>query len=192
MGIGRNRWGDYSGAALDPSTGCTWLYSEYARATNSWGTRVGEVCLRAAMPPCILSSKFQRTSMVVSQTYYTDRSYTITGGVPSWMVGRTLIRTPNNDRFNTAASGYLRFTTPVSWWVYVLFDSRASNKPDWLDQGGWVRRSNRIFTSLGSQPYLEVWRKMFTAGQCVDLGGNFGPGSSGENRSNYAVVYGAP
>jgi hypothetical protein len=334
--IGRNRWGDYSGAALDPSTGCTWLYSEYARRTNSWGTRIGEVCLRGGPPPCILLSKFQRTtvrtnntyytdrsyritsvppqyvnlsmirtpnderlnnaasgymrfemtmtnawvfvafdsrasrvpnwlstsngwvdtgdriltslnsqpsmrvyrkrysrgacvdlggnygpgsstqnrsnyfvfygrpagcvldtkfqttSMVLNQTYYTDRSYRITGGIPSWMVGRRLIRTPNNERLDRAASGYLRFTTPVDWYVYVLFDSRAANKPDWLDRGGWTRRTDRIFTSLSSQPYLEVWRKRFPAGACVDLGGNFGPGSSGENRSNYVVVYGAP
>jgi hypothetical protein len=75
----------------------------------------------------------------------------------------------------------------------VLFDSRASNVPDWLDKGGWERKSEyKVYTSLSSQPYLQVWKKRFAKGACVDLGGNFGPGSSGENRSNYAVVYGAP
>jgi hypothetical protein len=137
---------------------------------------------------CVLDPKFEETSITIGEHYYADRSYTITGGVPSWMVDRTLIQTPNDERFNNAASGYLRFTTPVSWWVYVLFDSRASSKPDWLN--GWEHRSQyKIYTSLKPQPYLEVWRKYFCAGQCVNLGGNFGPGSSDENRSNFVVVY---
>jgi hypothetical protein len=45
-GFGRNRWGDYSGAALDP-TGATprsiWIYGEYARPSNEWRTWIGEV-----------------------------------------------------------------------------------------------------------------------------------------------------
>jgi hypothetical protein len=176
-----------------PNSGQEGSHNVSVQAQSAEGTYTQTYTVEAKVfNACVLDPKFQITTIRVSEPYYTDRSYTITGGVPSWMVGRTLIQTPNNERFNNAASGYLHFTTPVSWWVYVLFDKRASNKPDWLDQGGWVRRSNRILTSLGSQPYLEVWRKMFTAGQCVDLGGNFGPGSSGENRSNYAVVYGAP
>jgi hypothetical protein len=105
------------------------------------------------------------------------------------MIGRMLIQTPNDERFNRTASGYIRFTNPVNWWVYVLFDSRASTIPDWLD--GWEHRSNyEIDTSLTTQPYLKVYRKMFKSGQCVDLGGNYGPGASDENRSNYTVVYG--
>ena len=73
--------------------------------------------------------------------------------------------------------------------VYVLFDSRSSTIPDWLKD--WYLLGDKITTSLSSQPYLKVYRKLFDAGQCVDLGGNYGPGSSNETRSNYAVVYGA-
>ena len=123
--------------------------------------------------------------------YYTDRSYTITGGVPSWMVGRSIIKTPNDERLNIGSSGYMRFSNPVDWYVYVLFDSRAANLPDWIDKGGWEKKSEyKITTSLSSQPYLQVWRKRFSAGACVDLGGNYGSGSSTENRSNFAVIYG--
>jgi len=138
---------------------------------------------------CTLDGNFQETTIQVRAQYYTDRDYTITGGMPDWMTGRTLIRTGNDDRFDSSASGYLTFTTPVDWWVYVLFDSRAADMPSWLND--WELRSDiRITTSLGTQPYLKVYRKQFTAGQCVDLGGNYGPGSSAENRSNYVVVYG--
>lgn len=40
--IGRNRWGDYSGIARDPSTGDIWLYGEYAKPSNQWGTWIGK------------------------------------------------------------------------------------------------------------------------------------------------------
>jgi hypothetical protein len=137
---------------------------------------------------CSLNAKFKTTPMKVGASYYTDRNYTIGGGVPDWMVGRTLIRTVNDERSNTSASGYIRFSNPVNWWVYVLFDSRSSAIPGWLK--GWELRSEKITTSLSSQPYLKVYRKQFDAGQCVDLGGNYASGSSIETRSNYVVVYG--
>lgn len=44
---GRNRWGDYSGIALDPASGKTWVLGEFAYGTsatctsNSWRTQAG-------------------------------------------------------------------------------------------------------------------------------------------------------
>ena len=138
---------------------------------------------------CDLDAKFEEGIVQVGETYYPDRAYTLTSGIPSWMEGRTLIKTPNDERSNASASNYIRFETPVSYWVYVLFDSRASRVPDWLED--WEFRSDyKVQTSLTSQPYLEVWRKYYDAGECVNLGGNYGPGSSDETRSNYIVVYG--
>ena len=139
---------------------------------------------------CILDSKFRLGSIRVGASLYTDRAYTITGGIPDWMVGRTLIQTPNDELNNNAASGYIRFTAPVSYWVYVLFDSRSASIPNWLS--GWERYTKYpdIQTSLATQPGLKMYRKLFDAGQCVDLGGNYGPGASSETRSNYVVVYG--
>ena len=140
---------------------------------------------------CNLSSKFEQSTIRTGVAYYTDRSYIIKGGLPNWMVGRNLIETPNDDRLNNSASGYLRFSNPIDWYVYVLFDSRAANLPDWLDRDGWTEKSSyKITTSLNSQAYLQAWSKRFPAGACVDLGGNYGPGSSTENRSNFIVVYG--
>jgi CubicO group peptidase (beta-lactamase class C family) len=137
---------------------------------------------------CNLDTKFKETMIDVGEYYYTDRTYTITGGIPDWMIGRTLIRTVNDERKDTSSSGYVRFKNSVDWWVYVLFDSRSSSIPDWLN--GWELRGEKITTSLSSQPYLKVYRKQYPSGHCVDLGGNYGPGSSTETRSNYAVVYG--
>src|SRR5262249_38860055 len=37
-----NRWGDYSGAAVDPS-GTVWVGGEYARSDGTWGTWIANV-----------------------------------------------------------------------------------------------------------------------------------------------------
>jgi hypothetical protein len=42
----RNRWGDYNGIALDPvDNNNIWMFTEYAGATNKWGTWMGELRL---------------------------------------------------------------------------------------------------------------------------------------------------
>lgn len=41
--LGRNRWGDYLGIALDPSDGSFWVLGEYAVSSTTWGTWVGQV-----------------------------------------------------------------------------------------------------------------------------------------------------
>jgi hypothetical protein len=38
-----NRWGDYSGAALDPSVAGVWVAGESALDDGSWGTWIAEV-----------------------------------------------------------------------------------------------------------------------------------------------------
>ncbi len=41
FGSGRNRWGDYLGAALDPSNPYNiWFFTEYVSSTNTWNTHV--------------------------------------------------------------------------------------------------------------------------------------------------------
>ena len=41
---GRNRWGDYMGAAVDPADDFSfWVYSEYVESKNRWGAWVGAV-----------------------------------------------------------------------------------------------------------------------------------------------------
>lgn len=43
-GGGRNRWGDYSGAWLDPTDSLSfWIMTEYVAALNTWGTWIGAV-----------------------------------------------------------------------------------------------------------------------------------------------------
>jgi hypothetical protein len=49
---GRNRWGDYSGAAVDPTDWTSfWLMGEYADAPDGWGTWVNAVRLEPFQAP---------------------------------------------------------------------------------------------------------------------------------------------
>jgi hypothetical protein len=46
FGSGRNRWGDYMGIYLDPVTEHhIWMFTEFAAATNTWGTQVCEMII---------------------------------------------------------------------------------------------------------------------------------------------------
>jgi hypothetical protein len=55
FGGSRNRWGDYTGTAVDPDTNCFWVYNQHAMARGTifgsyptedgrWSTAWGEVC----------------------------------------------------------------------------------------------------------------------------------------------------
>jgi hypothetical protein len=135
---------------------------------------------------CYLYPRFEETTLTEGMAYYTDRTYTLTS-VPSKFFGLDMIKTPNDDRFRENGNRYLTFEMPSDGTVYVGIDGRASTVPDWLN--GFTYTGDRIYTSLSPQPYLEVYSKTYTAGECVDLGGNFGPGSSSENRSNYILFF---
>ncbi|NPA79431.1 MAG: hypothetical protein GXO29_00045 [Thermotogae bacterium] len=42
---GRNRWGDYFGAAMDPADSSVWVIGEYADYTDAWSTTIAKVSL---------------------------------------------------------------------------------------------------------------------------------------------------
>jgi len=85
---GSNRWGDYSGAMLDPDTGCFWVYNQYASTRGTvlgsyptedgrWTTAFGEVCLTEPCPTDVVidSETFAAGSHVVLAA----NSITVTG-----------------------------------------------------------------------------------------------------------------
>ena len=79
----------------------------------------------------------------------------------------------------------MSFVIPADGTVYVGYDRRATTLPGWLS--GFTDTGDIINTSLGSQGWLKVYSKQFTANECVDLGCNKGTGFSGGTVSNYVV-----
>ena len=137
--------------------------------------------------PCTLSPKFQQATVQNGMTYYTDRTYTFTN-VPSHYIGLDVIKAPNDDRNNTCGSGYMEFIMPQNGTVFVAYDRRATNLPGWMN--GFTSTGEIINTSLGTQGWLKVYSKQFSANDCVDLGCNKGAEFSGGTMSNYCVFYG--
>ena len=168
----------------------SYLKNEYAFADVLFGTFSGDSAIPPPPPPtddCILDEKFQKDTLKPGILLYTDRDYTITS-IPDDYSGLSVIRVPNDERGDSTVSGYVKFALEKDSTVFVAYDSRASKIPDWMD--GFTATGNSIETSLDSQPSLVVYKKYYASGDCVDLGGNFGSGSSAENRSNYLVFYG--
>ena len=162
------------------------------RGAGFSGGTVSNYCVfYDTIPPvsCILAPKFEMTTVQNGMEYYTDRSYTFTS-VPPQYVGMEMITAPNDDRNEACDSGYIRFVMPVDGFVYVGYDRRASTLPDWLS--GFTDTGDDINTTLGSQGWLNVYSKEFSANECVDLGCNKGAGFSGGTVSNYCVFFETP
>ena len=136
---------------------------------------------------CIPNPKFEKTILSEGMVYYTDRTYTLYN-VPLQYDGLEMIKTPNNDKNLTDASDYLTFGLQNDASVYVAYDQRATNLPDWMN--GFTNTGDIINTSQSNQGWLNVYSKQFSAGECVNIGGNKGSGSSTESLNNYFVFQG--
>ena len=68
-GTGRSRWGDYSGACLDPVDSLSfWICTEYVHSLNTWGTWVGGVRFEESMTD-IISEKDLLYEFTLDQNY---------------------------------------------------------------------------------------------------------------------------
>lgn len=119
------------------------------------------------------------SSFAVGDSVFTDRTFTWAS--VGTIGGKQWIRTPNNDKNNTAAS-YLQFTvnTPVT--VYVLYDERATALPNWMST---FTNTGQLLTITGDVS-RNVYSKTYPAGT-ITLGGNLATGAAGAG-SNYSVV----
>ncbi len=116
FGGSRNRWGDYMGTALDPTTGNTWMFVEYAdlsvgpgTSDDRWGTWFGEVNFATDVPPTITS--VPNTAATVDQAYAYDDNNTVeaTGTQP---ITFSLVSGPTG--FTVASDGLITWTPTIS------------------------------------------------------------------------------
>ena len=92
-----------------------------------------------------LVNTFKRSTLAVGQPVYTDRDYTITE-IPPEFDGYNAIILPNDQRAATDATDYLEFAVPSYSTVYVAFDSRFTELPNWLRK--FTKLNKAIKTSL--------------------------------------------
>ena len=123
---GKNRWGDYSGAVVDPADPSKlWLFGEYAASTtNHWGTWAGQVaisgggagpCVAGPNVLCLNGSRFS-----VTASFQSPSGNGIATAVPL-----------------TSDTGYLWFFSPNNVEVVIkVVDGRAVNNRFWVFAGG--------------------------------------------------------
>lgn len=191
------------GATLDNNLKVVHLTTSEHQANSSYLLTVNNIRDRAAVPNKIAdnttynySFKVDSTAVIVGMNkenykmaylrvgdkYYIDREYTLTS-IPSEMKGYLWIKTANDDR-GAKDTNFLSFQLKDTADVYVAYDSRATNYPNWL-----TNHFHRIGKSIGVSEYaqeLDVWKKdIFTS--VVTLGGNLAAGAEGAE-SMYSVI----
>lgn len=191
------------GATLDNSSKIVYLTTSEHQLNANYVLTVNNIRDRAAIPNKIADNTTYSYSFIVDSTavivginkenykmaylrvgdkYYIDRDYTLTS-IPSEMKGYLWIKTANDDR-DKKDINFLSFQLRDTADVYVAYDSRATNYPNWL-----TTHFHRIGKSIGVSEYaqdLDIWKKdIFTS--VVALGGNLAPGAEGVE-SMYSVI----
>ena len=100
---GRNRWGDYSGAAVDPSnTNDIWVAEEYGTIsttdTDTWGTAIGRFTLAAPVVTSISPNTTPELSQACAPTVTVN--------------GREFVAGGSTVRFGTVAASNVNVTSP--------------------------------------------------------------------------------
>ena len=145
-------------------------------------TVAGSTCASSPGPYVV-----QQAGFVVGATQYIDRTFKITGSVPSAINGQTFIQTCNSDKnLAPGTTNVVSFTVGQDSRVYILHDSSVSPTPTWLANN---------FTDLGQQitndnsHTFEVFSSntTFANGATVTLGSNV-QSVSGTSDAMYSIV----
>ncbi len=94
---GANRWGDYSGAAVDPAEPtAVWLFGEYAASpSNTWGTYIGQVREAATCQTPATPVAGSNGPVAVGQTLFLTAS-SVPGAAYSWTGPNAFTSTQQN------------------------------------------------------------------------------------------------
>ncbi len=113
FGGGRNRWGDYTGTAVDPTDGSFWNFSEWANTSNKWATVIAHIPATAGVacnaPGGMSTTAITTTTATFNWTAATGAvSYNVQYrviGAGSWSTG-TSATTSYNASGLTAGTNY--------------------------------------------------------------------------------------
>lgn len=111
---------------------------------------------------------------------FSDRDYTFSSMYPARFERQPYLVTANVDRGNFL-NDFLSFDLLAPAEVAILYDARASSRPDWMS--GYQATGEQVGTTDTAR---DVFSRSFPAGQ-VTIGGNGALGAEGA-RSMYSVV----
>ena len=99
-GGGRNRWGDFSGTAVDPVDNSFWNANEWASTSNNWGTQIANV---AASSTCTVASGETTSSISTNSATFSWNAVT---GASSYNVQYRVVGTSTWSTSSTTSNTY--------------------------------------------------------------------------------------
>ena len=148
---------------------------------------VGETSQSTTIPEISISNMKIASNKLYSVTktmtgipYYTDDKKSVIKNVPSVLIGSTLIKTASADK-SAQSNAFLNFSIDKPSTIYVAFDSKAKNIPNWLKE---FTPTTDYVTVSDSVKYLRLYKKEYQPGT-ITLGANKAKGSSAS--VNYTV-----
>jgi hypothetical protein len=137
--IGRNRWGDYTGMALDPESEAAFLvYNEYAGSSNNWLTRYG--IFPSGLDFGDLPAVYSNTLNVDDGARHCIDDVFLGSGVDPDINGQESVGAGDDDATDTDDEDGVSRVSPPLWAnntsVDVDFDLSSSAGP--VDIGLWI------------------------------------------------------
>jgi len=164
---------DRAAAANTIAANATFTYF-LANNNNGSGTQVNS----------LNPARYVLDSLRIGEAYYIDRPYIIRQ-VPNNKRNALWIKTANADRANSAVR-FLEFTLTRESNIYVAYDSRAAQPPDWLQSA--FTNTGEVISVSESAGTLTLWKARYVPGR-VSLGGNAAAGmQTAVSLSMYVVM----
>jgi len=186
LGGGENRYTLFRDFLHPNSLGYLWMSNAWKQVIAPDGGSVfvlNGICVRRTSSACVNTTPYKQNLRIVGDTYYLDRTYTLTS-IPTMLDGGVWLLTENDDKTNSR-SDYLEFTVDRDVDVYVAFTPTATSLPTWLQ--GFEDTAESLGVTAGA-PTLRLYREFYASGSFVTLGGNVAAGISGGGNNNYIVI----
>lgn len=186
LGGGVNRYSLFRDFLHPNSLGYVWMSNAWKQVVAPDGTTVfvlDGVCVRRTSSACVNPTPYKQNLRTLGDTYYLDRTYTLTS-IPAMLDGGVWLLTENDDKTNSR-SDYLEFAVDRDVDVYVAFTTTVTTLPNWLQ--GFEDTTESLGVTAGS-PTLRLYREFYTSGSLVTLGGNVAAGIAGGGNNNYVVI----
>lgn len=131
-GGGRNRWGDFSGTAFDPSDNTFWTFQEWANTGNNWATQIAHIPDSGGTAPCAIPTGSATSNITDTTARFT---WTAVSGALSYNVRYRQI----------GASTWI--TVSDSLTVYNVVGLTAGTNYEWQVQTVCSSTSSSSFTA---------------------------------------------
>jgi DNA-binding beta-propeller fold protein YncE len=128
----------------------------------------------------VTGKPWSQVALAAGQKLYLDRKFVVRS-FPMSLQGAALLQTHNEDKTSNVRV-FASFTLTVDAWVVIAFDERASTLPQWLQD--WEQLTGKMLTDDTGR---NLYRKRFSAGERITLGGNAQAPMRGAG-SHYQVI----